>query len=537
MTGWKPGQLRAVRRAAAAAVVATALLTPTHARAAEPGTASAPAFDARIYETLRSAPPATRSVTAPAPDDGMITYRVVGGHPALAGAWPSMAGILVRLPDGKVVFHCGGTVIDGQWLLTAAHCLRLKRADGAIVQLRRDVLIVRTGTHDLTRDGRDLAVTEMIVHPKFDRDEMSNDIALLKLASPADVARQYLAPRGMAADLIKPPRLATTMGFGLTTPLALGVTREEIAKGKRSDLLKQADVPIVDKAKCIAGYRKRRPIASLDSEGTFCAGHDEGGTDACKGDSGGPLLVRDALGQAVQVGIVSFGLGCAQPEAWGIYTSVAYYQDWIKSHVPGANFGDEKPPTARPPELAAADQAIQTLLGSQLAAAPSQSGQVAIDLLPGSRVAIGDRFRIRVTSSIAGTLILYSRDDNGGVVQLFPHDRSTGTRLGETPRSIAAGQTLRFPTQFDGFALDARGPAGRKEIIAIVLAPAVRTEDLTQPYEGFRTLADPAATLGALALRTRDLFIESRTDVVRAVGHHVYEIVEREVANQPEGRR
>ena len=55
-----------------------------------------------------------------------------------------------------------------------------------------------------------------------------------------------------------------------------------------------------------------------------------GGTDSCQGDSGGPLFVVEN-GQAVQVGVVSSGKGCARKNEAAFYTRVKIYRDWILS--------------------------------------------------------------------------------------------------------------------------------------------------------------------------------------------------------------
>jgi secreted trypsin-like serine protease len=51
-------------------------------------------------------------------------------------------------------------------------------------------------------------------------------------------------------------------------------------------------------------------------------------TDACQGDSGGQLVTKFD-GCFYQIGIVSFGQGCAQPGFPGIYARVSKYLDWI----------------------------------------------------------------------------------------------------------------------------------------------------------------------------------------------------------------
>ncbi|KAI4470792.1 tryptase-related [Holotrichia oblita] len=64
--------------------------------------------------------------------------------------------------------------------------------------------------------------------------------------------------------------------------------------------------------------------------GQICAGHEQGGVDACWADSGGPLMVQ-SHGQAMIVGVVSTGIGCARPLLPGIYTRISEYIPWIRS--------------------------------------------------------------------------------------------------------------------------------------------------------------------------------------------------------------
>ncbi|OXB77548.1 UNVERIFIED_CONTAM: hypothetical protein H355_015840 [Colinus virginianus] len=93
--------------------------------------------------------------------------------------------------------------------------------------------------------------------------------------------------------------------------------------GRVEDILQKVTVPLMSKEECQARYRKRR----IDDK-EICAGYDEGGRDACKGDSGGPLSCRHEEVWYL-VGITSWGEGCARPRQPGVYTKVVEYSDWI----------------------------------------------------------------------------------------------------------------------------------------------------------------------------------------------------------------
>jgi secreted trypsin-like serine protease len=298
---------------------------------------------------------------ASGPDEALT--RIVGGYAAPTGKWPSMVALYMRLPNRPPQFFCGGTVIDAEWVLTAAHCLtQVNKSTGQILTMPPDALMVREGTINLDIGGRAVNARNIIIHKDY-RPGI-NDIALIQLAGPVEAPRQQLISGAAVPLLVTPGRMATTMGFGLVQALKARTSKEDQGALPRSQQLLQVDVPIVGKPKCASSYKER-----VATGATLCAGRDDGGADTCPGDSGGPLFVRDDVGQALQAGVVSWGFGCAQPMAWGIYASVGHFEDWIKSHVANASFGGNARPAgvehAPPAQAAGAQAAVGHATGGQ----------------------------------------------------------------------------------------------------------------------------------------------------------------------------
>jgi secreted trypsin-like serine protease len=193
--------------------------------------------------------------------------------------------------------------------------------------------------------GQRIRAAQIVIHPNYDpRPERGtrggNDIALVRLSRPVALPTLPLVQPNQT-NLTAPGTLATILGWGFTFPRTRDVGPDPSSKPRA---LQQAEVPIVANKVCNAPQSYDGTI--LDT--MLCAGFPQGGVDACQADSGGPLLVSSGRGFAL-AGITSFGLGCAQPNLYGVYTRVSSFVGFVESVIGRAPSQPPAPPSPPPP--------------------------------------------------------------------------------------------------------------------------------------------------------------------------------------------
>nr|WP_252735384.1 trypsin-like serine protease [Vibrio splendidus] len=247
-----------------------------------------------------------------------VSARIINGKEATQENWPFMAALVSRNVNAYDGQFCGASFIGERYVLTAAHCVE---GNG------REDLDVVIGVSNLSASQaaqHRYAVDNIYVHEYYNSVATGNDIAIIELVEkPAESVVNLVD--GYVRGNLNDGQMLTVMGWG----------DQDASDGYSSKSeLYQVNVPLVNQYQCntvpYSGY------SSIGSD-AFCAGYSDGGYDSCQGDSGGPIVVS-TNGTYEQLGIVSWGKGCAEANAYGVYTNISHFDDWIDEQKAGFSY-------------------------------------------------------------------------------------------------------------------------------------------------------------------------------------------------------
>ncbi|XP_011190145.1 trypsin-4 [Zeugodacus cucurbitae] len=200
---------------------------------------------------------------------------------------------------------CGGAVIDAQWIVTAAHCIES-------YQKQPRVYSIRINSSNRVKGGAVVSISKIFKHPLYNSETMNFDVALIRTEK-----------NRLRGEFVQPIKLPTenTPIMDNTEAVVSGWGHMSSSEHVLSELLKYTTVKVVNQQRCFDLMKTQGVV----TEAMFCAAGRN--TDACQGDSGGPIQSGNVL-----IGVVSWGVGCADPHYPGIYTRLSYptVRIWIK---------------------------------------------------------------------------------------------------------------------------------------------------------------------------------------------------------------
>ncbi|XP_026712689.1 chymotrypsin-like protease CTRL-1 isoform X1 [Athene cunicularia] len=225
--------------------------------------------------------------------------RIVNGQNAVPGSWPWQVSLQTR--SGS--HFCGGSLINENWVVTAAHC-----------NFNPYSHVVVLGEYNLnynTETTQVKTVSRAITNPNWNPNTFNSDITLLRLSSPAQLGPSVSPVCLPPANLVLPNNLqCVTTGWGRTNPNSQALATR----------LQQVTLPLISSSQCMQYWGNRITNSML------CAGGV--GASSCQGDSGGPLVYQNGNVWTL-IGIVSFGNSNCNVRTPAIYTRVSLFRNWI----------------------------------------------------------------------------------------------------------------------------------------------------------------------------------------------------------------
>ncbi|KAK0160139.1 hypothetical protein PV328_007576 [Microctonus aethiopoides] len=252
----------------------------------------------------------SRITNAPEQPNGTARY----------GAYPWQVAIM----SANNTYLGSGVLINANHVLTVAH--KVQTDQNVDFKIRLGDWDIKSTNEQFPHQEYNIKSTKQIfVHPKYNNKSMFNDIAIVRLNTSVPLETNLNINTACLPD--KSPAAGSrcyVAGWGKN---AFGPS------GMYQNILRDVDVPIVDQTTCETRLRATRLGGHfvLNKDSFMCAG-GEPGKDACTGDGGAPLMCpykKDGQEIWNAVGLVTWGIGCADSSIPGVYINIYNYKKWI----------------------------------------------------------------------------------------------------------------------------------------------------------------------------------------------------------------
>jgi secreted trypsin-like serine protease len=258
----------------------------------------------------------------------LTTNYIHGGKLAKIEQWPWQLHLKITGDDVDFFSdndhaNCGASVLDDQWIITAAHCFTDRK--------NPRIYLLNGFNYTRQENYRLIEYERILIHPRYQEysgthEFSTNDIALVKVSATNKFHKSIVRPCLPRQNSIIPPNsICYITGFGASS-------RNDNEQVKR---IKSGKVAIKYNRVCVRSLS----LSFYDSKTMICAGRARGvKANSCQGDSGGPLVCEGSFGDSKHehwylFGITSFGaLDCSSYTS-SVYTKVSTYVDWIEAQM------------------------------------------------------------------------------------------------------------------------------------------------------------------------------------------------------------
>ncbi|XP_076470391.1 brain-specific serine protease 4-like isoform X2 [Babylonia areolata] len=271
--------------------------------------------------------PAGRRECSRSPYPADLGGRIMGGSAALPGQYPWLVHVVIQ---GTI--RCAGVIVDPRQVLTAGHCLEGRVQNNTLFSTDLEVI---AGNYNrsltLEPNAQRVSVTAGVRHYNYDRNYLTNDVAILRLAEPLQF-NSVVTNVCLPSKTDRLPGFCVVAGWGA---LSYSYTFP--------DQLQHVQLKVYDYRACKETFdpTTNYNISLFLMEGVMCAANGTaGGKDSCRGDSGSGLMCasRDAAGLFYKLyGLVSNGFGCGRQGEPGYYAYIPFYMDWITATITSLN--------------------------------------------------------------------------------------------------------------------------------------------------------------------------------------------------------